>query len=46
MVLPMPGPDSAAETRLRRLTPITSWVAFAARANSTSARGMSSPTTW
>ncbi len=45
-VAPMPGPVSAAASRPRRLTPITSCVAFTDRAKSTSARGTSSPTTW
>ncbi len=42
-VAPMPGPVSAAESRERRLTPITSWVALTERANSASAVGTSSP---
>ena len=45
-VAPMPGPVNAAASRDRRLTPMTSCVAFTARAKSTSARGTSSPTTW
>ena len=34
---PMPGPVSSAARRARRLTPSTSWVAFSARAKSSSA---------
>ena len=45
-VAPMPGPVNAAARRDRRLTPMTSCVASAALAKSTSARGTSSPTTW
>ena len=45
-VAPMPGPVKAAARRERRLTPSTSCVASDALAKSTSAFGMSSPTTW
>ena len=41
-----PGPVSRALSQLRRLTPSTSWVAFSARAKSSSAAGTFSPTTW
>ena len=46
VVAPMPGPVTSAASRERRLPPSTSWVAFSARANSSSASGTSSPTTW
>ncbi len=36
-VAPMPGPVTSASSRLRRLTPMTSWVALTDLANSTSA---------
>ena len=41
-----PGPVSSADSQLRRLTPSTSWVAFSALANVSSASGTLSPTTW
>ena len=46
VAVPMPGPLSRAETLERRLAPSTSWVAFSARANSSSASATSSPMTW
>lgn len=44
-VSPVPGPVRNRSRRPRRLVPSTSWVAFSARANSTSAVAMPSPTT-
>ncbi len=46
VLAPMPGPVNAVPNRDRRLPPSTSWVAFSARANSSSALLTSSPTTW
>jgi len=43
---PIPGPVSSASSHERRLAPSTSWVAFSARANVSSASEMLSPTTW
>ena len=43
MVMPVPGPVRAAMTGLRRLAPMTIWVALLARANFSTAAGMSSP---
>ncbi|CPU64480.1 Uncharacterised protein [Mycobacteroides abscessus] len=45
-VAPMPGPLRADASRPRRETPMTSCVALTPLANSTSAVGTSSPTTW
>ncbi len=44
-VAPTPGPKTYCQL-LRRETPRTIWVAFTPRAKSSSADGMSSPTTW
>ncbi len=43
---PIPGPVISDDSRDRREPPRTNWVAFSARANVSSAAGMSSPTTW
>ncbi len=45
VVTPIPGLSTWAK-RPRRLAPSTSWVAFSARAKSSSAAGTSSPMTW
>ena len=45
MVMPVPGPVRAATIGWRRLAPRTIWVALLARAKSSRAVGMSSPTT-
>ena len=42
----MPGPVSIVASQERRLAPSTSWVAFSARANASSASEISSPITW
>ena len=42
----MPGPVSIVASQERRLAPSTSWVAFSARANVSSASEISSPITW
>ncbi len=42
----VPAPPKNAPSRLRRLTPMTSWVALTPRANSTSAVGICSATIW
>ena len=44
MFAPVPGPVNEATIGLRRLAPMTIWVALLARAKSRMALGMSSPT--
>jgi hypothetical protein len=46
MVAPIPSPARKVSSRPRRLVPRMIWVAFLARANSSSVRATSSPTTW
>jgi hypothetical protein len=45
-LVPIPGPVSAALIQDRRLSPITSWLAFCPRAKLTRVSVTSSPTSW